>query len=163
MNGYSDNQLPDINSVVISGRLTQDPTIRETKEGRAVGTLRIAVNRRFQDRKGEWRKEASYVDVVVWHDSTCKRIKKSLAKGSGILVEGRVNSRDWEDKNGKKRTTVEIVANRVQFVDKFSWNGNDNNGSSSSEEEKSHDDEDDKLKKFIEGDDDEEDDDLDFP
>jgi len=108
-------RLPEQNQVILVGRLTRDPEIRFTGKGQAVCRIDIAVNRRYRDTAGSWQDMVSYIPVVVWGDSA-NRCGERLKKGSPVQVEGRLQSRQWETKEGQKRTTLEVVARRVQFL-----------------------------------------------
>lgn len=110
-------RLPEQNSVTLIGRLTRDPEVRFTAKGLAVCTFDIAVNRRKKDASGNWSDDTSYIPIVVWGDSA-NRCGERLKKGFPVHVEGRLQSRAWETKEGQKRTTLEVVANRVQFLTK---------------------------------------------
>lgn len=104
------------NKVILMGNLTRDPELRYTPAGTAVANLRLAVNRRYRDRNQEMKEEVCFVTAVVWNKQaeTCNQY---LHKGSGVLVEGRLQSRSWEDQaSGKTRSVLEVRAERVQFV-----------------------------------------------
>jgi len=106
--------MPSLNKVFLMGNLTKDPEIRYTPAGKAVGDLRMAVNRRFKSADGQDRDETCFVGVVVWgrQAETCGEY---LHKGSPILVEGRLQYQEWE-KDGQKKNTLRVVAERVQFI-----------------------------------------------
>ncbi len=102
-----------LNRVVLIGRLTRDPELRYTPAGGvAVATFTLAVNRRFRT---EGRQEADFIPVVVWQKlaETCA---KYLVKGSQVAVEGRLQLRSYEDREGQKRNVAEVVAENVQFL-----------------------------------------------
>jgi single-strand DNA-binding protein len=109
-------RLPSLNKVLMAGNLTQDPEVRYTQSGAAVATLRLASNRRYQS-GGEWKDDTCFIDVVVWRE-LAERCGDQLKKGSPVLVEGRLESRNWETKDGQKRTTIEISAFSVQNLEK---------------------------------------------
>ncbi len=109
--------MPDLNRVMLMGRLTFDPELRRIPSGTAVSELRMAVNRSWQGRDGERREEVLYIDVTVWdrQAETCCQI---LRRGSLIFVEGSLKMDQWEDKTtGEKRSKVRVQADRVQFLD----------------------------------------------
>ena len=110
-------RLPEQNSITRVGRLTHDPEVRFTTKGQAVCRFSIAVNRRYKDQSGAWQDDASFVPVVVWGDSA-NRCGERLKKGGPVHVEGRLQSRAWETKEGQKRTSLEVIARRVQFLSK---------------------------------------------
>jgi len=114
----ADIRLPEVNKVFISGRLTRDPELRRTPSDRAVARFGIACNRRYKDREGEWREIVSFINVVVW-GRWAEMCSDFLRKGSAVFVEGRIQSRSWETQDGQKRNTVEVVADRVQFLDRI--------------------------------------------
>lgn len=94
--------------LVIAGNITRDPELRFTTSGRAVASFGVAVNRRFQ-RNGEWEESVSFVNVVAWGDLG-DHAAASLRKGDRVLVTGRYDQRTYEDKEGGKRSSVELVA-----------------------------------------------------
>ena len=107
--------MANFNKVLLMGNLTKDPELRYTPQGVAVVNLRLAVNRRFRNKNQELKEEVCFITVVVWNKQaeTCNQY---LHKGSGILVEGRLQSRSWEDNAGQKRNVIEVRAERVQFL-----------------------------------------------
>lgn len=115
----ADIKVVEINKVMISGRLTRDPELRYTPSGIAVTTLRMAVNTSFFSKEKEKREEVCYIDVVAWRRQaeTCVEY---LRKGSPAFIEGRLQSRSWETQDGQKRSTIEVQADRVQFLE---WGG----------------------------------------
>jgi single-strand DNA-binding protein len=117
----------EVNKVFLAGRLTQDPELRYTPSGVAVTTLRMAVNTTFFGKDGEKREDVCYVNVTVWQKQAEKCVEY-LSKGRPVFIEGRLQSRQWEAEGGQKRTSIEVQANRVQFMD---WAG-DREGAPSS-------------------------------
>jgi single-strand DNA-binding protein len=117
-------RLPEQNSITLVGRLTHDPEVRFTAKGQAVCRFSIAVNRRYKDQAGAWQDDTSFVPVVVWGDSA-NRCGERLKKGGPVHVEGRLQSRAWETKEGQKRTSLEVIARRVQFLSKAAEGGAD--------------------------------------
>jgi single-strand DNA-binding protein len=107
----------NINVVVITGNLTQDPELRHTGGGTAVCELRVAVNSRRKDgATGEWVDKPNYFNVTVW-GAQGENCANYLSKGRPVAVEGRLDWREWEAKDGSgKRQAVQIVANSVQFL-----------------------------------------------
>ena len=107
----------NVNVVVITGNLTQDPELRHTGGGTAVCELRVAVNSRRKDgQTGEWVDKPNYFDVTVW-GAQGENCANYLAKGRPVAIEGRLDWREWEAKDGSgKRQAVQIVANSVQFL-----------------------------------------------
>lgn len=107
--------MANFNKVFLIGNLTRDPELRYTPGGTAVVNLRMATNRRFKDRNGELKEEVCFVTVVVW-DKQAESCNQYLSKGRPIFVEGRLQSRNWETSDGQKRNTIEVRAERVQFL-----------------------------------------------
>jgi len=103
-----------MNSFIGIGRLTKDPDLRYTKDNLAVCTFTIAINRpKFNDNQ---QNEVDYINVLAWRKQA-ENVKKYVFKGSMVCVEGRVQTRSYDDKSGKKVFVTEIVANNVQFLD----------------------------------------------
>lgn len=107
--------MASLNKVFLIGNLTRPPELRYTPSGTAVADLRLAVNRGYTTQGGERREETCFLTVVVWAKQA-ESCSEYLDKGSPILVEGRLQTRDWETKDGQKRSVVEVVAERVQFM-----------------------------------------------
>lgn len=107
--------MANYNKVLLIGNLTKDPELRYTPQGTAVVNLRLAVNRKYRDKNQELKEEACFVTAVVWNKQaeTCNQY---LHKGSPVLIEGRLQSRSWEDNSGQKRSVLEVRAERVQFL-----------------------------------------------
>ena len=103
-----------LNRIVIMGRLARDPELRRTQSGIAVTSFRIACDRDFKSQNGE--KGTDWIDVVAWRQ-TAEFVSKYFTKGRLAIVEGRLQSRDWTDKDGNKRTAIEVVADNVYFGD----------------------------------------------
>ena len=111
-------RLLQLNDIRLIGRLTRDPELKFTTSGTALCRFDLAVNRRYKDSKsGEWKDDTSFIPVVVWRE-IAQRCGDRLKKGSPAYVEGRLKSRAWETKEGQKRTTLEVEARAVQFLEK---------------------------------------------
>lgn len=106
--------MANLNKVFLIGNLTRDPELRYIPSGSAVTTFTVAVNRVYMQ-QGEKKEEVSYIKVVAWAKmaETCGEY---LSKGSPVFVEGRIQSRSWETQQGEKRSAVEVIAERVQFL-----------------------------------------------
>lgn len=102
-----------LNHIVIMGRLTRDPELRRTGSGIAVAGFTVAVDRDFAN-KDSGERETDFIDCVAWR-STGEFVSKYFTKGSMAVVSGRLQIRPWEDKDGNKRRTAEIVADNVYF------------------------------------------------
>jgi single-strand DNA-binding protein len=107
----------NVNVVVVTGNLTRDPELRSTPGGTSVCKLRVAVNSRRKDgQSGQWVDKPNYFDVTVW-GAQGENCANYLSKGRPVAVEGRLDWREWEAKDGGgKRQSVEIIANSVQFL-----------------------------------------------
>lgn len=103
-----------LNKVFIMGRLTRDPELRRTQSGTAVTSFTLAVDRDFKGQNGE--KETDFIEVVAWRN-TAEFVAKYFAKGRAAVVEGRLQIRDWKDKDGSNRRSAEVVADNVYFAD----------------------------------------------
>ena len=101
-----------LNTAILMGRLTADPELKTTQNGVSVTSFCVAVDRRFQ-RQGE-EKQTDFINVVAWRQ-TADFVSRYFHKGSMIAVQGSIQTRNYEDKNGNKRTAVEIVADNVSF------------------------------------------------
>jgi single-strand DNA-binding protein len=98
-------------NITVVGNLTRDPELRFTPGGKAVANLGVAINRRYQV-NGEWTEKVSFYTVVAW-DTLAENCAASFQKGTRVIVTGRIENRDWEDKDGNKRVTTEIVADDI--------------------------------------------------
>ena len=107
--------MASINKVILMGNLTRDPELRYTPGGAAVANLGLATNRVYKDKNGEKKEEATFIRVVVW-GRQAEVCGQYLTKGSGLFVEGRLQSRSWETEDKQKRNTLEVVASNIQFV-----------------------------------------------
>src|SRR3954465_13029868 len=106
----------NINRVVLVGNLTRDPELRHTPSGTAVCSLRLAVNSRRKDAAtGEWGEKPNYFDVTVWGNQG-ESCAQYLAKGRPVAVDGRLDWRAWDPREGPKRRAVEIIPDSVQFL-----------------------------------------------
>ncbi|HEY4499803.1 MAG TPA: single-stranded DNA-binding protein [Candidatus Paceibacterota bacterium] len=104
----------NLNKVFILGRLTGDPLLRSTPTGVQVANFSIATNRVWTDKTGGRKEETQYHNVVLW-GRQAEIANRFLKKGALVLVEGRLQTRDWEDKQGQKRKTTEIIGERLQL------------------------------------------------
>ena len=103
-----------LNKIILMGRLTRDPELRHTQSGTAVTSFSIAVDRDFKSKSGE--KETDFIDIVAWRN-TADFVSKYVTKGRMAIVEGRLQIRDWTDKDGGKRRSAEVIADNVYFGD----------------------------------------------
>jgi len=107
--------MVSLNKIFLVGNLTKDPELRYTPQGTAVTTLRIAVNRLFKDKEGQQQKDTCFLSVVVWRQMA-EVCNQYLQKGRQVLVEGRLQSRSWQNNDGQNRSILEVIASRVQFM-----------------------------------------------
>lgn len=103
-----------LNHIVLMGRLTRDPELRRTPSGVAVATFTLAVDRDFTSQSGE--RETDFIDIVAWR-STAEFVGKYFGKGRMAVVSGRLQLRNWTDKEGNKRRSAEVIADNVYFGD----------------------------------------------
>lgn len=122
-----------LNQVFLMGNLTRDPELRQTPTGQNVTSFSLALNRAYKDASGEWQEATDYIDIVCW-GPLAERVAQYLSKGRRCLVQGRMQSRSWEQ-DGQKRSKVEVLANDVTFLDSRGggedggFSGSDNGGS----------------------------------
>lgn len=103
-----------LNKIVLMGRLTRDPELRYTQSGTPVVSFSIAVDRDFKSQSGE--KETDFIDIVAWR-SSAEFVSRYFTKGRMAVVEGRLQIREWKDKDGSRRRNAEVVADNVYFGD----------------------------------------------
>ncbi|HEX9153792.1 MAG TPA: single-stranded DNA-binding protein [Candidatus Saccharimonadales bacterium] len=104
-----------VNQVILMGNLTRDPELRQTPNGQSVVSFSLALNRAYKDQSGEWQEATDFIDVVAW-GPLAERVSQYMSKGRRCLVQGRLQSRSWEQ-DGQKRSKVEVLANDVTFLD----------------------------------------------
>ena len=125
--------MGSLNKVLLVGRLGQDPEIRYTPSGTAVANFTMATNERWTDNEGAKQERTDWHRVVAW-----RRIGEIVGeychKGSQVLIEGRLQTRSWEDRDGNKRWTTEVVAKNVQLLDAKNGNGSERPPAPESEE-----------------------------
>lgn len=113
----SDLRVPDLNKVIIAGRLTRDPELRYTTSGKPYCKVGVANTRYYKSQDGERREDTAFVDVTVWGPQA-EFVGERLKKGRPVLVEGSLRSSEWEDKaTGQKRSRLEVNAQRVTPLD----------------------------------------------
>ena len=114
----------NLNKVVLCGRLTADPELKQTQSGIAVVTFTLAVNRRFQSRTtdGANAQQADFISVVAWRQ-TAEFISKYFKKGSALCVTGSIQTRSWQDQQGQRRYATEVVVDEAMFVDSRNESG----------------------------------------
>ncbi len=113
----------NLNKVVLAGRLTGDPELKQTASGISVLSFTLAVNRRFASKAGEQGEaQADFITVVAWRQ-TAEFISKYFRKGSAICVTGSIQTRNWQDQQGNRRYATEVVADEAMFVDSRNESG----------------------------------------
>ncbi len=124
----------DLNRVTLMGNVTKDPDLRYTPSGAPVMSFGLATNRRYK--KGEeWVDEPSFHNIVVW--TSAEQLAQRVKKGTRIYIEGRLQTRSWEDKEGKRQYKTEVVSDRVILISRFEGDnsgGNFSRGSSATSE-----------------------------
>lgn len=110
-------QIPQQNSVILVGRLTRDPELKRTTTSKSVCRFDIAMSRRFKDQvTGEWKdSDPTFVPIIVWGEQA-ERCAERLKKGIPVYVEGRLQTSSWQSTDGSKRSRLEVVASRIQFL-----------------------------------------------
>ncbi len=119
-----------MNKVFLIGRLTRDPELRYTGNNTPVASFSLAVNRNFTNQQGE--READFFNITVWRKQA-ENVKNYLSQGSQVAVEGRLQTRNYEDKDGQKRYVTEVVADNVEFLGSKNSSNNSSNGSHNEE------------------------------
>ena len=102
-----------MNKVFLIGRLTRDPELRYTGSNTAVASFSLAVNRNFTNANGE--READFINIVVWRKQA-ENVKNYLSQGSQVAIDGRIQTRSYDDQNGQRRYVTEVVADNVEFL-----------------------------------------------
>ena len=113
---------------IIVGNLTRDPELRSTSNGASVCSFSVAVNRVYRDTSGEQKEDVSFIDCSAW-GKLGEMISQYAKKGTGVLVSGRLSQRSWEDKDGNKRSRVEIVVEDFNFTGARGDGGNNSSAS----------------------------------
>ncbi len=119
------------NQVILMGNLTRDPELRQIPSGQSVCSFSLALNRSFKGKDGDWQEATDYIDVVAW-GPLGERVAQYLSKGRPCLVNGRLQSRSWEQ-DGQKRSKVEVNAQDVTFLGGGGGGGNEGDNDSSSQ------------------------------
>ena len=115
-----------MNKVFLIGRLTRDPELRYTGNNTAVATFSIAVNRNFSNQNGE--READFINIVVWRKQA-ENVKNYLTQGSQVAIDGRIQTRSYDDQQGQKRYITEVIADNVEFLGSKNSSNNTNGNS----------------------------------
>lgn len=118
----------NLNKVVLAGRLTNDPELKQTATGVSVLSFTLAVNRRYasKNEQGESQTQADFITVVAWRN-TAEFIARYFRKGSAICLTGSIQTRSWQDQQGQRRYATEVVADEAMFVDSRGESGSNDN------------------------------------
>ncbi|WP_456342067.1 single-stranded DNA-binding protein [Thermovibrio sp.] len=108
--------MASLNRVFLIGRLVADPQLQHTQSGTPFSRFRIAVNRPYRDRNGNWQEDTLFIDIVVWGDAADRAVSR-FNKGTRVLVEGSLRQSTWETESGEKRSKIEVRADRVVALD----------------------------------------------
>ncbi len=107
--------MASVNKAILIGNLGKDPDLRYTPSGQAVASFSLATSERYKDKDGNWQERTDWHNVVVWGRQG-ETVKEYLKKGRSAYVEGRIQTRSYDDREGNKKYITEIVASRVQFL-----------------------------------------------
>jgi single-strand DNA-binding protein len=110
-------KMPELNYVLIVGNLTKDPIFRTTSNNTPVVNFSIASNRRYRDRNNAWQEDVCYIGIVAWN-RLAESCHQRLHKGSAVLIEGELQTRNWRSDDGGFRSILEVKARRIQFLNK---------------------------------------------
>ncbi|MCF7795947.1 single-stranded DNA-binding protein [Patescibacteria group bacterium] len=118
--------MSDLNKAMIIGRLTRDPESRNIPTGQLVSSFSVATNRNWKDQSGAKQEKVEFHNVVAW-GKLAEICKQYLNKGKKVFIEGRLQTRSWDDQNGQKKYKTEIIAENMQMLDSLSSGSNSNN------------------------------------
>lgn len=107
--------MSSVNKVILLGNLGADPELRHTASGTPVANMRLATSRRWNNKDGEWQEETQWHSVVAW-GKTGELCGQYLSKGRQVYIEGRLQTRKWQDKDGRDWQSIEVVADKVVFL-----------------------------------------------
>jgi len=107
--------MASVNKAILIGNLGKDPELRYTPSGQAVASFSIATSEKYKDKDGNWQERTDWHNIVVWGRQG-ENVKEYLRKGRPVYVEGRIQTRSYDDRDGNKKWITEIVAQRVQFL-----------------------------------------------
>jgi single-strand DNA-binding protein len=126
--------MASVNKAILIGNLGKDPELRYTPSGQAVASFPLATSERFKDKDGNWQERTDWHNIVVWGRQG-ETVKEYLKKGRSAYVEGRIQTRSYDDREGNKKWITEIVASRVQFLGGRSEGDRSGEGQGTSESE----------------------------
>lgn len=131
--------MPSVNKVILVGNLTKEPELRHTSGGTSVASLTVAINESYKDKSGDYKKSTIFLNVVAW-GKTGEYAHKYLKKGSPVFVEGKIQTRSYENKEGKKVYITEINASSIQSLSSRGAEQGDDSGGASAGNASAHDD-----------------------
>jgi single-strand DNA-binding protein len=126
--------MASVNKAILIGNLGKDPELRYTPSGQAVASFPLATSERYKDKEGNWQERTDWHNIVVWGRQG-ETVKEYLKKGRSAYVEGRIQTRSYDDREGNKKWITEIVASRVQFLGGRGEGDRSGGGQSASESE----------------------------
>jgi single-strand DNA-binding protein len=119
--------MASVNKVILVGNLGRDPEIRYTQQGTAVANFSLATTNRFKNRSGEMEERTEWHRIVAW-DKLAEICGQYLSKGKQVYIEGRLQTREWEDKDGNKRSTTEVITQTMQMLGRREGPGGSSGG-----------------------------------
>jgi len=126
--------MSDLNKTMIIGRLTRDPESRNIPTGQLVSSFSVATNRTWKDQSGAKQEKVEFHNVVAW-GKLAEICKQYLNKGKKVFIEGRLQTRSWDDQNGQKKYKTEIIAENMQMLDNISGGANNSSQNTSQKED----------------------------
>ena len=109
-------RVPNLNLVILAGRLTAKPEQKETQSGTAVTNFSVAVNQAYRDGDGEWKSKTLFADITAW--GKLAEYAVNLEKGSPLIIQGSLQSNNWTDNSGKKRKSIQMIAQKINSLEK---------------------------------------------
>jgi single-strand DNA-binding protein len=126
-----------VNKVTLIGNLGRDPEVRRLENGAVVAKFSVATTENYRDKSGDWQSQTEWHDVVAWRH-LAERAEKQLKKGAQVYVEGKLTHRSWEDQDGNKRYTTEVLANMFRLLGRREDQSDDSSNNYSSSEDNEH-------------------------
>ena len=121
--------MASLNKVLLIGNLGKDPEVRYTASGTAVASFSLATSEKFKNKEGEWEERTEWHNVTLW-GRLAEIAGEYLAKGKTVYIEGRLQTRKWQDKDGKDRYTTEIVGEKMQMLSRKDGSNHEDAGQS---------------------------------
>jgi single-strand DNA-binding protein len=127
-----------VNKVILIGNVGRDPEVRYLDNETAVASFSLATSESYKDKNGEWQSKTEWHNIVAWRN-TAKYVESKLKKGIQVFIEGKLTTRSWDDKEGNKRYTTEVVASSIRLLGKKEDNGGVDYSATANSEAKMHD------------------------